>query len=71
MPPDGAARSKPAMTRKDDGDAPRGPMTREEWIAYHVGRAPKITPKQWAETLILLQARENDDDEGSEQEKAS
>jgi hypothetical protein len=64
--PDGAVPSRDPCA----DDAPR-PMTREEWIAYHVARAPKITPKQWAETLILLHARENDDDEGSEQEKAS
>jgi hypothetical protein len=45
-------------------------MTREEWIAFHVARAPKITPKQWAETLILLRTQENDNDEGQQQEKA-
>ena len=30
------------------------PMTREQWLAYHVARAPKITPQQWADTLYLL-----------------
>jgi hypothetical protein len=29
-------------------------MTREQWIAYHVARAPKITAKQWAATLTIL-----------------
>jgi hypothetical protein len=46
-------------------------MTRAEWIAYHVARAPKITPQQWADTLLLLHSREqNDDDEGHDREKA-
>ena len=30
------------------------PMTREQWIAYHVARAPKITRRQWADMLLLL-----------------
>ena len=30
------------------------PMTREQWIAYHVARAPKITKRQWADMLLLL-----------------
>jgi hypothetical protein len=63
--------SKPGNDAKKENNAQRQPMTREEWIAYHVARAPKITPKQWTETLILLYIRENDDDEGSEQKKAS
>lgn len=45
-------------------------MTREQWIAYHVTRAPKITQRQWADMLLLLhygkQATEDDDqDEAS------
>jgi len=48
-------------------------MTREEWIAYHVARAPKITPQQWADTLLLLlwTREQNNDDEGQNEEKAS
>jgi len=39
------------------------PTTREQWIAYHVARAPKITQRQWADMLLLLQYgnRETDD----------
>jgi hypothetical protein len=29
-------------------------MTREEWIAYHVARAPKITSEQWRKTQTIL-----------------
>jgi hypothetical protein len=51
-------------------DDPTEPMTREQWIAYHVTRAPKITQRQWADMLLLLhygkQATEDDDqDEAS------
>ncbi|MEU6720444.1 hypothetical protein ABZ897_54095 [Nonomuraea sp. NPDC046802] len=47
------------MTDNPTDDATRdqqapGEMTRDEWIAYHVARAPKITAKQWAATLTLL-----------------
>ena len=47
-------------------------MTREQWLAYHVARAPKITHKQWADTLLLLQYgnRETSDDD-QDDEKAS
>jgi hypothetical protein len=41
-------------------------MTRDEWIAYHVARAPKITRRQWADTLLLLQhqvTEDRDDDQ--------
>jgi hypothetical protein len=31
-------------------------MTRDQWIAYHLARAPQITPRQWAETLLLLES---------------
>ncbi len=34
---------------------PSPEMSREEWIAYHVARAPKITAKQWADTLTILE----------------
>lgn len=41
-----------------DGERPdqgaSGETTRDEWIAFHVGRAPKITAKQWAATLAIL-----------------
>jgi hypothetical protein len=36
---------------------PHGAMTRDEWIAYHVARAPKITRRQWADTILLLRRR--------------
>jgi hypothetical protein len=42
-------------------------MTRDEWIAYHVAHAPKITRRQWADTILLLRHRareEHDDDQG-------
>jgi hypothetical protein len=29
-------------------------MTREQWIAYHVARAPKITRRQWTDMILLL-----------------
>jgi hypothetical protein len=32
-------------------------MTREQWIAYHVARAPKITLRQWGDMLFLLHYR--------------
>jgi hypothetical protein len=49
-------------------------MTREQWIAHHVGRAPKITARQWADTLLLLQQMKREeqiDDESQDEEKAS
>jgi len=48
------------------------PMTREEWITYHVARAPKITQRQWADMLLLLHygKQENTDDDQDEK-KAS
>jgi hypothetical protein len=47
-------------------------MTRDEWIAYHVARAPKITRQQWADTLLLLSNRNREDnDEPQDDEKAS
>jgi hypothetical protein len=42
-------------------------MTREEWIAFHVARAPGITDRQWADTLLLLHGSSSDDS-GSEEE---
>jgi hypothetical protein len=50
----------------------RAPMTRDEWIAYHVARAPKITRRQWADTLLLLGlANQEESDDGTQDEKAS
>jgi hypothetical protein len=47
-------------------------MTRDEWIAYHVARAPKITRRQWADTLLLLrQLNREEADDGTQDEKAS
>jgi hypothetical protein len=31
-------------------------MTREEWIAYQVERAPEITVEAWRRTVRLLRA---------------
>jgi hypothetical protein len=42
-------------------------MTRQEWIDYHVERAPEITEKQWVETLLLLETRKPADDTGNEE----
>jgi hypothetical protein len=47
------------------------PMTREEWLAYHVARAPKITPQQWADTFLLLRTRNRDSDEREDEHEAS
>jgi hypothetical protein len=48
------------------------PMTREQWIAYHVARAPKITQRQWADTLLLLYYRNQETGDGDQdKEKAS
>lgn len=48
------------------------PATREQWIAYHVARAPKITPRQWADMLLLLQTRNpENDNENQKKKKAS
>lgn len=48
---------------KDTGprsqEPPGAQMTRQEWIAYHVARAPKITMRQWTATLTLLRQDEN------------
>jgi hypothetical protein len=46
------------------------PMTREEWIAFHVARAPQITPQQWADTLLLLLTRNQRHDDREHEEKA-
>ncbi len=42
-------------------------MTRAEWIAYHVARAPKITLRQWAETLLLLETWAKNDARGEKE----
>ncbi|MGH3395074.1 MAG: hypothetical protein ACRDPO_10320 [Streptosporangiaceae bacterium] len=48
-------------------------MTREKWIRYHLARAPRITARQWAQTLLLLEPASHDDDPedapGDEQEE--
>jgi hypothetical protein len=46
-------------------------MTREDWLAYHVGRAPKISARQWADTLLLLDTRNRHGDENQDNRKAS
>lgn len=47
-------------------------ITREQWIAYHVARAPKITQRQWADMLLLLHyGNQEDGDGGQDEEKAS
>jgi hypothetical protein len=49
-------------------------MTREQWIAHHVARAPKITARQWADTLLLLQKlnrKDQGDDEYQDDERES
>jgi hypothetical protein len=52
--------------------ASREPMTRDEWIAYHVARAPKITRRQWADTLLLLGLLNREEaDDGTQDGKAS
>jgi len=53
------------MPPHDDSTPDAEPTTREQWIAYHVARAPKITQRQWADTLLLLLRygnQENSDD---------
>jgi hypothetical protein len=51
--------------------APREPMTRDEWIAYHVARAPKITRRQWADTILLLQHRARAEYDDQDMKEAS
>jgi hypothetical protein len=65
---------------RDEGTKGRGPphddstppaeelMTREQWIAYHVARAPKITQRQWAEMLLLLHYYGNQETSDDEEE---
>jgi hypothetical protein len=45
-------------------------LTREQWLAYHGARAPKISRRQWAETPLLLAARNRQGDEKEEQRTA-
>ena len=55
----------------DSTPAAEEPMTREQWIAYHVARAPKITQRQWADMLLLLHYGNqeiSDDDQDEEKE---
>jgi hypothetical protein len=44
-------------------------MTREQWIAYHVARAPKITQRQWADMLLLLHYYGNQETGDDEEEE--
>jgi hypothetical protein len=46
-------------------------MTRGQWLAYHVARAPKISARQWADTLLLLHQRERHGDDHQDEKKAS
>ena len=58
--------------RDDSASADDRPMTREQWLVYHVARAPKITAQQWAETLLLLRRRNHnirDDDDDNRQDR--
>ena len=45
-------------------------MTREQWLGYHVARAPKITRQQWADTLLLLHTKNQNGHETGDEEKA-
>jgi hypothetical protein len=62
---------QPNENEPDIPDGASEPMTREQWLAYHVARAPRITPQQWADTLLLLHTRKPDDDENHGEKKAS
>ena len=46
-------------------------MTREQWIAYHVARAPKITQRQWADMLLLLHYGNQETGDDDQDEKAA
>ena len=65
MPAPDPSQDEPAHDTADE------PLTREQWIARHVARAPKITPQQWADTLLLLGTRNRDGDESDDEQKAS
>jgi len=65
----GTKGQRDATPPHDDSTPTEEPMTREQWIAYHVARAPKITQRQWADTLLLLHygnQETNDDDQDEE-----
>jgi hypothetical protein len=47
----------------DDAEVSGQPVTRERWLAWHVARAPKITPKQWADMLLLLESQDDADEQ--------
>jgi hypothetical protein len=38
---------------------PGEPMTRAEWLAFHLARAPEITDEQWEDTLVILALTRN------------
>ena len=46
------------------------PMTREQWLACYVARAPKITPQQWADMLLLLRTRNRAGNESENEQEA-
>ena len=70
--PFGGGRCPPTAPDSDEeDDAPGQPVTREEWLAYHVGRAPKISARQWADTLLLLDTRNRHGDDNHDNRKAS
>jgi hypothetical protein len=35
------------------------PMTREEWLEFHLERAPEISEEQWRDTLAILELSRN------------
>lgn len=62
---------EPDQNEPEGPDVAGQPMTREQWLAYQVARAPKITRQQWADTLFLLHNRKPDDNETDDEQKAS
>jgi hypothetical protein len=66
------ALSRDRGTPHDDSTPAAEPMTRVEWIAYHVARAPKITQRQWADMLLLLHyGNQETSDDDQDEDKAS
>jgi len=55
----------------EEDQAPGQPLTREQWLAFHVARAPKISRRQWADTLLLLRMRNRHDDDSPGEKEAS
>lgn len=65
---DGDEGTKGRDPPQDDSTPTPESMTREEWIAYHVARAPKITQRQWADTLLLLHYGKQENTDGRQVE---